>query len=158
MFALAKYLTWWFIKPLVLRCCVANLTHMLQTSSSNQMHVLVASNNISLSLSGGENIHNYFIKSIASTHYFIKSITSSHCVEDTPGYTRVHTLIYDKYSPACWVSRKLRPKSKTIPCYTADYFKSSCLQFVDAISQECVWFCNKTPDLYRKTVTQQTLR
>ena len=36
-------------KPLVLCCCVANLTHMLQTSSSNQMHVLVASNNISLS-------------------------------------------------------------------------------------------------------------
>ena len=37
------------IKPLVSRCCVANLTHMLQTSSSNQTHVLVASNNISLS-------------------------------------------------------------------------------------------------------------
>ena len=30
-------------------CCVANLTHMLQTSSSNQTYVLVASNNISLS-------------------------------------------------------------------------------------------------------------
>ena len=29
--------------------CVVNLTHMLQTSSSNQTHVLVASNNISLS-------------------------------------------------------------------------------------------------------------
>ena len=31
------------------RCYVANLTHMLQTSSSNRTHVLVASNNISLS-------------------------------------------------------------------------------------------------------------
>ena len=30
------------------RCCVANLTHMLQTSSFNQTHVLVASNSISL--------------------------------------------------------------------------------------------------------------
>ena len=30
------------------RCCVANLTHMLQTSSFNHTHVLVASNNISL--------------------------------------------------------------------------------------------------------------
>ena len=49
LFALAKYLTWWFIKPLVLRFCVANLTHMLRTSSSNKTHVLVASNNISLS-------------------------------------------------------------------------------------------------------------
>ena len=31
------------------RCCVANLTHMLQTYSFNQTHVLVASNSISLS-------------------------------------------------------------------------------------------------------------
>ena len=31
------------------RCCVTNLTHMLQTLSSKQAHVLVASNNISLS-------------------------------------------------------------------------------------------------------------
>ena len=49
LFALAKYLTWWFIKPLVPRCCVANLTRMLQTSSFNQTHDLVASNNVSLS-------------------------------------------------------------------------------------------------------------
>ena len=49
LFALAKYLTWWFIKPLVSRCCVTNLRRMLQTSSFNQTHVLVASNNISLS-------------------------------------------------------------------------------------------------------------
>ena len=71
-------------------------------------------------LPGGENMHNYFIK----------SITSSRCIEDTPRYTLVHTLVHDKYSPACWVSRKLRPKSKTIPCYTADCFKSACLKFV----------------------------
>ena len=104
---------------------------MLQTSSFNQMHVLVASKlQYFPFLPGGENIHNYFIKSIASTH-FIKSITSSRCVEDTLGYTLVHTLVHDKYSPACWVSQKLRPKSKTIPCYTADCFKSSSLQFVD---------------------------
>ena len=49
LFALAKYLTWWFIKPLVSRCCVGNLTRMLQTSRFNQTHVLVVSNNISLS-------------------------------------------------------------------------------------------------------------
>ena len=49
LFTLTKYLTWWFIKPLVSLFCVTNLTHMLRTSSSNQTHVLVASNNISLS-------------------------------------------------------------------------------------------------------------
>ena len=48
LYALAKYLTW-LIKPLVSRCCVANLTRMLQTLSFNQTHVLVASTNISLS-------------------------------------------------------------------------------------------------------------
>ena len=65
---------------------VANLTDMLQTSSLNQTHVLVASNSIALFwFSGGENIQNYFIQSIASSHYFINSITSSRCVEGTPG-------------------------------------------------------------------------
>ena len=49
LFALAKYLTWCFIKPLVSRCCVANLTRMLQTLSFHQTHVLVASTSISLS-------------------------------------------------------------------------------------------------------------
>ena len=156
LFALAKYLTWWFIKPLVSRCCVANLT-----SHTHAANIKFQPNSCFSCfkqyfpfLPGGEKIHNYFIKSIASTHYFIKSITSSRCVEDTPGYTLVHTLVHDKYSPACWVSWKLRLKSKTIPCYTMDCFKSSCLQFVS----KCVWFCNVTRDLYRETVTQQTLR
>ena len=129
---LAKHLTWWFIKPLVSRCCVANLT-----SHTHAANIKFQPNSCFSCfkqyfpfLPGGENIHNYFIKSIASTHYFIKSITSSRCVQDTPRYTLVHTLVHDKYSPACWVSRKFRPKSKTIPCYTADCFKSACLQFV----------------------------
>ena len=68
-------------------------------------------------------MHNYFIKSIASTHYFIESITSSRCVEDTPRYTLVHTLVYDKYSPACWVSRKLRPTASSLLVYSSSYFK-----------------------------------
>ena len=145
-----------YIKPLVSRCCVANLTRMLQTSSFNQTHVLVASKQYFPFLLGGENIHNYFIKSIASSHHFTKSIASSRCVEDTPGKTLFHALVDDKYSPALRVSRKLRPKSKTIPCYTSDCFKSSCLPFVPAVCRnigliECVWFCNVTPDLYHTT-------
>ena len=73
------------IKPLVSRCCVANLTRMLQKSSFNQTHVLVA-----------------------SSHYFIKCIASSRCVEDTPGNTLVHTLVDDKYSPARWSVTNVR--------------------------------------------------
>ena len=103
----------------------------------------------------GENINKYFINPLPVLIILLNPyITSSRCVEDTPGYTLVH----DKYSPACWVSRKLRPKGKTIPCYTADCFKSSCLVRRYNVLSECVWFCNVTPDLYRKTVTQQTLR
>ena len=117
------------------RCCVAKLTHMLQTSSSNQTHVLVASNNISLSRQEGRMYIITLLNSLPVSVFY--SITSSRCVEDTPGYTLVHTLgVHDKYSPACWVSRKLRPKSKlTIVCYTADCFKSFCLQFVDTMSK-----------------------
>ena len=62
-------------------------------------------------------MHNYFIKSIANTHYFIKSITSSRCVEDARS-------VHDKYSPACWASRKLRPKSKT-DCFKSLVYSSS---------------------------------
>ena len=39
-------------------------------------------------LPGGESVHNYFIKSIASTHYFIKSITSSRNLRWRLSFTR----------------------------------------------------------------------
>ena len=62
LIALAKYLTSFYHLG---RGCVANLTHMLQTSGSNPTHVLVASNTISLFAWRGEYIY-YFIKSLAS--------------------------------------------------------------------------------------------
>ena len=147
----------------MLRCCVANLTRMLQTSSSiNQTHVLVASNNSSLSCLEGRI---YIITLLNPLPVLIillnplPVLVALKILQQLPGNTLVHTLVHDKYSPACWVFRKLRPKSNTIPYYTADCFKSSCLQFVTRynILSECVWFCNVTPDLYRVTVTQQTL-
>ena len=52
-------------------------------------------------------------------------------LRDILSFTR--SFMINTRSPACWVSRKLRPKSKTIPCYTADCFKSSCLLFVDTM-------------------------
>ena len=130
LFALAKYLTWWFVKPLVSHCCVANLTHTLQISSFNQNACSSCFKQYFPFLPGGEDIHNYFIKSIASTHYFTKSITSSHCVEDTPGYTLVHTLVHDKYSPACWVSRKLRPNP---------YYIIPRIQYPQNVSGSATW-------------------
>ena len=160
LFALAKYLTWWFIRPLGSRLFCKSHTHAAKIKFQQNACSSCIKQYFTFLL-GGENRHSYFIKSIASSHYFFNTITSSSCsrwVEDTPGYTLVHTLVHDKYSPAGWVSRELRPKCKTIPCYTPDCFKSSCLLFVDTMSRifECVWFCNVTPDLYRGTITQQT--
>ena len=98
---------------------------------------------------GGENIHNYFIKSIASSHYFIKSIASSRCVEDTLGSTLVHTLVHDKYSPL-------------VGCLENSDRKAKQFRVIPRIAPSRllyrVWFCNVTSDLYRETVTQETLR
>ena len=75
--------------------------------------------NPGLTLTGFRTTSNY-----SKYNYFIKTIAS---------YTLVHTFVHDKYSPVRWVSRNLRPKSKTIRVFTADCFKSSCLLFVDTI-------------------------
>ena len=104
----------------------------------------------------GFTIFSFFIKSIASFHHFFRAIASSCCVKVTPGDTLVHTLVHDKYSPTRWVSRKLRPKCKTIPCLLQT--TSSRLVYCSLIQCpicECIWFCSVT-DLYCETVTQHT--
>ena len=114
LFALAKYLTWWFIRPLGSRLFCKSHTHAAKIKFQQNACSSCIKQYFTFLL-GGENRHSYFIKSIASSHYFFNTITSSscsRCVEDTPGYTLVHTLVHDKYSPAGWVSRNLRPKCK----------------------------------------------
>ena len=162
LFALAKYLTWWFFKPLVSRCCVANLTHMLQTSSFNQTHVLVASNRYFPFLLGGENIHNYFIKSIASSHYFIKSIASSRCVEDTPGNTLVNTVVHDKYSwtHSSGVSKaqfRVIPRIALSRLVYCSSIHCPLLTMIVLINFVLIWMC-LVLQRDSRTVTQQTLR
>ena len=99
----------------------------------------------------GENIHNNitFIKSIASSHYFIKSIASSHCVEDTLGVTLVHPLI------GCLENSDRKVKQFCVIPQIASSRLVYCSMMQCPIF-ECAWFCNVTPDLYGKTVTQQT--
>ena len=101
------------------RCRVANLTHMLQISSFSQTHVLVASNSISLSCLEGRI---YIITLLNPLPVLIILL------HPLPVLIALKIL-----QDILWVSRKLRPKSKTIPCYTADCFKSSCLLFVDTM-------------------------
>ena len=119
LFSLAKYLTWWFIKPLVSRCYVANLSHMLRTSSSNKTHVLVASNNISLSRLEGRI---YIITSLNPLPVLIillnplPVLVALKIFRGILIYTLVHMLVHDKYSPACLENSDRKVKQfRTIP-------------------------------------------
>ena len=109
------------------------MVQLSHTCCKHQTHVLVASNSISLSWLEGRI---YIITLLNTLPALIISLNplpvlvALKILRDIPGYTLVHTLGHDKYPAARWVSRKLRPKSKTIPCYTADCFKSSCFNTV----------------------------
>ena len=106
------------------RGCVANLTLMLQTSSVNQMHVLVASNSISLSCLEGR-IYIITLLNPLPVHIILLNsmpvLVALKILRDILSFTRSFMV----NTPARWVSRKLRPKSKAIPCHTSDCFKSS---------------------------------
>ena len=121
LFTLAKYLTWWFIKPLKSWLCCKS-------------HTPAANIKFQPSTCSG-----------CFKQYF------PFLLEDIPGYmyTLIHTLVHDKYSPASWVSRKLRPKSRTIPCYTVDCFKLSRLLFVDTGSATWLPICVAKPSRNR---------
>ena len=137
------------------RCCVANLTHMLQTSSFNQTHVLVASNNISLSCLEGRIyiitlLNPLPVLIILLNHYqfllrwrysgILLSFTRSFMIN-------THPLI------GCLENSDWKVKQfRVIP-----QIASSRLVYSLFILSECVWFCNVTPDLYWEIVTQQTL-
>ena len=116
------------------RCGVSNLTLMLQTLSFNQTHVLVASNSISLSCLEGKIYIITLLDPLPVLNILLNSppiLVALKILRDILSFTR--SFMINTRSPARWVSRKLRPKSKTIPCYTADFFKSSCLLFFDTM-------------------------
>ena len=79
--------------------------------------------------------------------------------EDTPGNTLVHTLVDNKYSPTLGC---LENSDRKVKQYSVLYLGLlqvilfTVRRYIDLI--ECVWFCIETPDLYRETVTQHTLR
>ena len=135
-------------------CCVANLTRMLQTSSFNQTHVLVAS--ILPFLPGGENIHNITLLNplpvliILLNHYqfslrwrysgILLSFTHSFMIN-------THPLI------GCLENSDRKVKQ----FHVIPRIASRRLVYSSFILSECVWFCNVTPNLYWEIVMQQTL-
>ena len=151
LFALAKYLTCWFIKPLVSRCYAhaANIKFQPKECSSCFKQYFPF-------LPGGENIHNYFIISIASAHYFIKPVlVALKILRDILSFTRLF-MINTCPPVGCLENSDRKVKQFRVILQIA----SSCLVYGSSLQglSEDVWFCNVTPDLYCKTVTQQTLR
>ena len=153
LFALAKYLTWRFIKPLVSRCCVANLTRMLQTSSFNQTHVLVASNSISLSCLEGRIYIITLLNPLPVLIILLNSLpvlVALKILRDILSFTRLFMINTHPLVGCLENSDRKVKQFRVIPRIA--------LITCSSIHCECVWFCNVTPDLYRETVTEQTLR
>ena len=100
-------------------------------------------------LLGGENIHNFFIKSIASSHYLLNPLSvlaALKILRDILSFTRSF-IINTRPLVACLENSDRKVKQfRVTPRITADCFKSFCLQFVDTMSYECVWFCNVTSE------------
>ena len=143
LFALAKYLTWRFIKPVGSWLCCESHTHAANIKFQPNACSSCFKQYFPFLL-GGENIHNYF-KSICQFSLFIKSIARSHCfikplpvlvalkiLQEILSFTRSF-MIHVNTRPL------IGPKSKTILCYTADCSKSSCLLFVNTMSY--IWMC-----------------
>ena len=136
------------------RCCVAHLTHMLQTSSSTKRMFQLLQTIFSFPAWRGESIASThcFIKSIGSTsHYFIVALK---ILREILSFTRsfmINTLplvgCLENSDRNVKQFRVIRGLLQLV-LFTVSRYN---------ILSECVWFCNVTPDLYRETVTQQTL-
>ena len=125
------------LKPLVSRCCVANLTHMLQTSSSNQMHVLVASNNISLSCLEGRICLITLLNPLPVLIILLNPLpvlVALKILRDILSFT--HSFMINTRSLVGCLENSDRKVIKTIPCYTTDCFKLSCFQLVATLQRD----------------------
>ena len=108
---------------------------MVQTSSSNQTHLLVASNNISLSCLEGRIYIITLLHPLPVLIILFNPLPVLVALKILWDITLVHTLIHDIYSLACWVSQKLRPKVKQFRVIL--WIASSCLvliKFVDTMT------------------------
>ena len=150
LFAMAKHLTWWFIKPLVPRYCVANLTRMLQTSwSFNQTHILVASNSISLSCLEGR----IYIITLLNP---LPVLVALKILREILSFTRSLMINTHPLVGCLEISDRKVTQFRVIPRIASSRLVYCSSKQIGLI--ESVWFCNVTLDLYRETVTQHTLR
>ena len=128
------------------RCRVANLTRMLQTSSFNQTHVLVASNS---SLSCLE--ERIFIITVLNP---LPVLVVLKILWEIFSFTRSF-MINTRPLVGCLKISGGKVKQFHVFLRIASSHLVYCLSIQCPIC-ECIWFCNATPDLYRETVTQHT--
>ena len=106
---------------------------MLQTSSFNQMHVLVASNSISLSCLEGRIYIIIFLSPLPVLIILLNPLPvlfALKILREILSFTRSFML---NTHPLVGCLENSDRNSETIPCYTSDCVKSSCLLFVNAI-------------------------
>ena len=129
---------------------------MLQTSRFNQTHVLVASNSTSFSYLEGRI---YIITLLNPLPFLIillnplSVLVALKILRDILLFTR-SLIINTRPLVGCLENSDRKVKQFSVIPRIA----SSRLVYCSSIQCpifECVWFCNVTPDLYRKTVTQQ---
>ena len=126
------------------RCCVANLTRMLQTSSFNQTHVLVASNRFFFLLPNPNPLLNPFPVLIILLNPLpdLPVLVALKILREILLFTR--SLMINTH-----------PLNSVLYLGLLQVVLFTVRRYIGLI--ECVWFCNVTPDLYRETVTQHTL-
>ena len=110
------------------------ITHACCTTSSfNQTHVLVASNSISLSCLEGR-IYIIILLSPLPVLIILLNplpvLVALKILRELLSFTRSFMI---NTHPLVGCLENSDRKSETIPCYTSDCFKSSCLLFVNAI-------------------------
>ena len=120
---------------------------MLQTSSFNQTHVLVASNNSSLSCQEGKIYIITLLNPLPVRIILLNPLpvlVALKILRDILSFTRSF-MINTRPLVGCLENSDRKVKQfRVIP-----RIASSRLVYSSSI-QECVWFCNVTPDLYRE--------
>ena len=141
LFALAKYLTWWLIKPLVSRCWVANVTRMLfQANACSSC------------------FKQYFPFLLPNPNPLLNSLpvlVALKILREILSFTR--SLMINTHPLVGCVSKTQTEKLNNSVFYLGllQVVLFTVRRYIGLI--ECVWFCNETPDLYPETVTQHTL-
>ena len=128
------------------RCCVASLTHMLQTSSFNQMHVLVVSNSISFSCLEGRIYIITLLNSLPLPFLIIllnslPVLVALKILWDILSFTRLF-MVNTRPLVGCLKNSDRKAKQLCVIPRVASSFCVHCSSKQCPIF-ECVWFCNR---------------